>query len=144
VDSFEPLHLVVPATLLDARAATERVVNLCGRFDIEDRALYGTAVMEWLVNVVKHSYAHTSGALITIHVVTGPEAIELEIEDTGVGMAPGQFEAAPCEVTFDQTDLAGLPESGMGLAIIKTVMDSVHYQSERGVNRLRAVRRWAR
>jgi anti-sigma regulatory factor (Ser/Thr protein kinase) len=144
VDSSEPLHLVIPATLLDARAATERVVTLCGRFDLEDRARYGTAVMEWLVNVVKHSYVHAPGVHITINVVAGPESIELKIEDTGVGMAPGQFEAAASEVIFDQDDLSGLPEHGMGLAIIKSVMDSVHYQRERGVNRLTAVKRWVR
>jgi anti-sigma regulatory factor (Ser/Thr protein kinase) len=144
VDSCEPLHLVVPATLLDAREATERVVQLCGRFDLEDQARYGAAVMEWLVNVVKHSYAHASGAHITIYVVAGPEAIELRIEDTGAGMAPGRFAAAPSEVIFDPADLERLPENGMGLAIIKSVMDSVHYHSERGVNRLTAVRRWAR
>ena len=144
MDSPEPLHLVVPATLLDARAATERVVNLCGRFDAEDRARYGTAVMEWLVNVVKHSYCHAAGARITIHALVGPDAIELMVEDTGLGMAPWKFEAAPSEVLFDQTDIAALPESGMGLAIIKSVMDSVHYQTEHGINRLTAVRRWER
>jgi len=47
-------------------------------------------------------------------------------------------------VLFDQTDIAALPESGMGLAIIKSVMDSVHYQTEHGINRLTAVRRWER
>jgi serine/threonine-protein kinase RsbW len=140
----EPLYLVVPATLLDARAATERVVNLCGRFDVDDRARFATAVMEWLVNVVKHSYAHDARSHITIHAVAGPEAIELQIEDTGVGMAPEQFEAAPSEVVFDHANLAALPENGMGLAIIKSVMDSVLYQRERGVNRLIAVRRWIR
>ena len=144
MDSPEPLHLIVPATLLDARAATERVVNLCGRFDTEDRARYGTAVMEWLVNVVKHSYCHAAGARITIRAVAGPEAIELMVEDTGLGMAPWQFEAAPCAVVFDHTNISALPESGMGLAIIKSVMDSVNYQTEHVVNRLTAVRRWQR
>ncbi len=144
MESPAPLHLVVPATLLDARAATERVVNLCGRFGTEDRAHYATAVMEWLVNVVKHSYGHAAGAQIAIRVVAGPEAIELMVEDTGSGMAPWQFEAAPSELLFDHADLAALPESGMGLAIIKSVMDSVHYQSEHGINRLTAVRRWER
>jgi anti-sigma regulatory factor (Ser/Thr protein kinase) len=144
MDRCEPLHLVVPATLLDARAATERVLKLCGRFDVDDRARYATAVMEWLVNVVKHSYADGSGSRISIHAEAGPEAIELKIEDTGVGMAPGQFETAPSEVVFDHTNLNALPESGMGLAIIKAVMDSVHYRSEGGVNRFTAVRRWRR
>lgn len=136
--------MIVPATLRDARAATEQIVSLCGRFDTEDRARYGTAVMEWLVNVVKHSYGHALGARITIDAVAGPEAIELRIEDTGAGMAPGKFEAAPSELVFEHSDTAALPEGGMGLAIIKSVMDRVEYHRENGVNRLTATRRWAR
>lgn len=142
--SDQPLYLVVPATLQDARVATERVVSLCDRLDVEDRARYGTAVMEWLVNVVKHSYEHAANARIAIHAIVGPEEIELMVEDTGRGMAPWRFDAAPDEVRFDPSDLAQVPESGMGLAIIKSVMDSVRYQSEYGINRLTAVRRWQR
>ncbi len=140
----QPLRLTVPATLLGARAATERVVSLCDRLSAEDRADYTTAVMEWLVNVVKHSYSHAPGAEISVCAMTGPDGIELVVEDTGRGMAPGQFDTAPAEVRFDPTDIHRLPESGMGLAIIKSVMDSVRYDSERGVNRLTAVRRWQR
>jgi serine/threonine-protein kinase RsbW len=139
-----PLHLIVPATFLDARAATEQVVALCGRFGVEDRARYGTAVMEWLVNVVKHSYGCESSGQITICVVAGPDSIELMIEDTGRGMPAWRLDAAPSELSFNPTDLTALPESGMGLTIIKSVMDSVHYRSEQGVNRLTAVRRWHR
>lgn len=138
------LHLVVPATLQDARAATDRVMSLCDRLDVENRARYGTAVMEWLVNVVKHSYAHAVDGRIVIVAAVGPDCIELMVEDTGHGMAPWRFDAAPAEVEFDPTDLDNLPESGMGLAIIKSVMDSVHYQSDQGINRLIAVRRWQR
>jgi anti-sigma regulatory factor (Ser/Thr protein kinase) len=144
VEYAEPLLLVVPATLLDARTATENVVKLCGRFDCEDRALYGTAVMEWLVNVVKHSYGQAADREITIRARAGPDAIELMIEDTGTGMAPWKFDAAPIDVVFDEADVASLPESGMGLTIIKAVMDSVSYQTSHGVNRLTAVRRWKR
>jgi anti-sigma regulatory factor (Ser/Thr protein kinase) len=144
VNSHEPLRLVVPATLMDARAATERIVGLCDRFNTEDRADYATAVMEWLVNVVKHSYAHAPGAEIRIYAIAGPEAIELMVEDSGQGMAPWKFDAAPSEVDFDATDITRLPESGMGLAIIKSVMDSVRYHSQKGINKLIAVRRWHR
>jgi len=144
VNSHEPLRLVVPATLLDVRAATERIVGLCDRFSTEDRADYATAVMEWLVNVVKHSYAHAPGAQIRICAIAGAEAIELMVEDSGEGMLPWKFEAAPSELDFDATDISRLPESGMGLAIIKSVMDSVRYHSDAGVNRLTAVRRWQR
>lgn len=141
---MEPLLLVIPATLVGAREASERVTALCHRLDAQDRALYGIAVMEWLVNVVKHSYCQVADGEITLRAVAGPEAIELMIEDTGSGMAPWAFEAAPACVSFDESDLAGLPESGMGIAIIKSVMDRVRYQSDRGINRLTAVKRWQR
>lgn len=144
MNSPEPLRLVVPATLLDARAATERIARLCDRFNIEERADYATAVMEWLVNVVKHSYAHAAGAEIKISATAGPEAIELVIEDCGQGMTPREFDSAPSELDFDATDITKLPESGMGLAIIKSVMDSVCYHTDGSVNRLTAVRRWQR
>ena len=144
MNCHEPLHLVVPATLLGARAATERIASFCDRFNTEDRADYATAVMEWLVNVVKHSYAHSPGAEIRICAIAGPESIELMVEDRGRGMAPWKFDTAPSELEFDATDITKLPESGMGLAIIKSVMDSVRYCSDCGVNRLTAVRRWQR
>lgn len=144
MNCHEPLRLVVPATLLDARTATERIVSLCDRFNTEDRADYATAVMEWLVNVVKHSYANAPGAEIRICAVAGSDGIELMVEDRGQGMAPWKFEAAAAELKYDPTDIFKLPESGMGLAIIKSVMDSVRYHSDGGVNRLTAVRRWQR
>jgi serine/threonine-protein kinase RsbW len=100
--------------------------------------------MEWLVNVVKHSYAHRAEGRIVIRALVGPDAIELIVEDTGHGMTPTSFDAAPDEVQFDPLNISTLPESGMGLAIIKSVMDSVRYQSEHGVNRLIAVRHWDR
>lgn len=138
------MYLVVPATLPDARAATERVLSICGRFEVEDRASYGTAVMEWLVNVVKHSYAGAAEGRITIWATVSTEGIELVVEDSGCGMPVDRFECAPAEVIFDASDLACLPESGMGLAIIKSVMDRVQYRCDQGVNRLTATRRWQR
>jgi serine/threonine-protein kinase RsbW len=134
----------MPATLLDARLTTERIVSLCERFGAVDRALYATAVMELLVNIVKHGYKSTSGAVVAINVALGPDSIELIIEDTGIGMQPGQLAAAPTELSFDAADLACLPESGMGIAIVKSVMDTLHYETHFGVNRLTAVKRWTR
>lgn len=138
------LRLMMPATLQDARAATESIVKLCDRFKTEDRALYGTAVMELLVNVVKHSYACAPGAVVTIHVISGPHSIQLIIEDTGKGMLPGRLANAPHELSFDATDVAGLPEAGMGIAIVKSVMDTLQYETECGINRLTATKRWTR
>lgn len=142
--ALERLCLVVPATLVGARGVTERIMGLCEPFSAEDRILYATAVMEWLVNVVKHSYAGALGAYITIHVVPGSQSIELIIEDTGKGMPSGGFNAAPREFVIDAADVAQLPETGRGISIVKSVMDTVQYESVDGINRFTAVKRWRR
>jgi serine/threonine-protein kinase RsbW len=43
--------------------------------------------------------------------------------------------------SFDATDLADIPESGMGLALIRMNMDEVQYVSNESENRLRMVKR---
>ncbi len=44
-------------------------------------------------------------------------------------------------MTFDPTDLAALPEGGMGLALVKSAFHEVRYGSREGTNRLQLVRR---
>jgi anti-sigma regulatory factor (Ser/Thr protein kinase) len=138
-----PLLLVVPATLLDARATTERLMQLCERLPEGQRALYETAVMEWLTNVVKHSYEGIPNASFFLRADPMPDAIRLVIEDFGCGMPEPQFNGAPVEVYFDPEHIGALPESGFGVAILKTVMDDVRYEQGYGVNRLTAIKRWA-
>lgn len=136
------LSLLVPATLKAARAATERLMVLGERFDDESRALYETAVMEWLANIVKHSYRSYESGSIRMVAQAGPQELHLVIEDRGSGLSVAQFEAAPAQIDFDPDVMADIPESGMGLAILKMVMDSVLYEQQRGINRLIAIKRW--
>ncbi len=138
----EPLHLTVPATLAAVRAATDRVMAICPCADPEQRAVYGVAVMEWLVNVVKHGYRFEGHGLIRIRAAVTGNHMDLRIEDTGRGMTEERFASAAAEVRFDPADIDSLPESGMGLAIIKSVMDSVSYSSSNGINCLVATRCW--
>lgn len=136
------LKLLVPATLAAARDATERVMALGERFDELDRALFETAVMEWLTNIVKHSYVPADRGSIRLVAQGGPLELHLVIEDRGRGLTAAEFEAAHSQIEFNPEKLADLPESGMGLAILKSVMDSVLYEQQRGINRLIAVKRW--
>jgi serine/threonine-protein kinase RsbW len=45
--------------------------------------------------------------------------------------------------TFDETDIANIPEGGMGLALIRMNMDEVEYHSSESENRLRMIKRIA-
>jgi serine/threonine-protein kinase RsbW len=76
------------------------------------------AVTEVCGNAVQHAYQEDPGVVRVVFRVDA-EAIEVSVEDEG---APG---VAFPDVDDDSVLLDGLAESGMGLAIVRAVMDKV-------------------
>lgn len=93
------------------------------------------STVEWINNVIKHSYEDQIGHLIDIVVSIHHEKIKIEVKDQGRGMTPEliNFVKMPA---VEPTDLMNLPESGFGLVIIKEIMDEVSYHSEGHLYRL--------
>jgi serine/threonine-protein kinase RsbW len=87
-------------------------------------------VVEAVTNVVKHAYGAQAGHEVVVAVSLHPEGISFRVMDTGKTMKPLSRE--PLE--FDPTNLATIPEGGLGLHIIQTVMDEVDYQTANGTN----------
>jgi serine/threonine-protein kinase RsbW len=75
------------------------------------------AVTEACGNAVRHAYSADGGTVRVVYVV-GPDAIEITVEDDGPGVAIEEIPDDP----FADEDPA---ESGMGLAIIRAVMDEL-------------------
>jgi serine/threonine-protein kinase RsbW len=70
------------------------------------------------------------------------EQVVIEIVDHASPMQAGLLSDASAErFAFDETNLADIPESGMGLALIRMNMDEVQYSSTEGENRLRMIKR---
>ncbi|HJU48951.1 MAG TPA: ATP-binding protein [Gaiellaceae bacterium] len=74
------------------------------------------AVTEACGNAVRHAYAADRGVVRVVFEVE-PEEIEIRVEDEGSGV-PGP--RPDTELSEEEADLA---ESGMGLAIIRAIMD---------------------
>jgi serine/threonine-protein kinase RsbW len=87
-------------------------------------------VVEAVTNVVKHAYRTQPGHDATVVISLHPERISFQVLDTGETMQPMSRDP----VEFDPANLATLPERGMGLYIIQTVMDEVDYQTADGIN----------
>jgi serine/threonine-protein kinase RsbW len=86
--------------------------------DEEEIADLKLAVTEACGNAVRHAYAEDDGSVVVSFVV-GPSSLELIVEDRGAGIS--------------EPDLAaeGEPEpleGGMGMAIIRAVVDEVDVQ----------------
>lgn len=85
---------------------------------------------EALNNVIKHSYGGDNSKMIDINIKKNSKFLEIEIVDTGL---PRKNLIIP-DLDFDPDDIENLPEGGMGLFIIKQLMDELSYSSKEGKN----------
>lgn len=85
---------------------------------------------EALNNVIKHSYSGDNTKSIEINIKKDSKFLEIEIVDAG---SPRKNLTIK-ELDFDPEDIDNLPESGMGLFIIKQLMDELNYNSKEGKN----------
>jgi serine/threonine-protein kinase RsbW len=82
------------------------------------------AVTEACGNACRHAYPGGEGMVRVVYDL-GPDAIEITVEDDGAGVELEELPADP----FGDDELV---ESGMGLAIIRAVVDEVSVEERRG------------
>lgn len=92
------------------------------RIDPETLADLKLAVTEACSNAILHAYEEGAGE-VSVRFTLHPQAIEVEVEDRGVGTSPPAEPAPP-----DPSEYA---EAGMGLAIIRALSDEFELRTGR-------------
>ena len=117
------------------RSLVEPKLGAEGAGDVE------LALVEAVTNVVRHGYG-SDGGPIRIEVSSDVHSVLVRIFDWGRPI-PGETLASAglSRFDFDPTNLLEIPEGGMGLSLIASVMDEVTYRSEEGQNVLTLLRR---
>ncbi|MBK0392352.1 ATP-binding protein [Ramlibacter algicola] len=141
---MQEAELRVPSTLEAVAQATQQLRALLPDWLSGSEAdAIELAIAEALTNVVQHGYAGQPGHEIRLRVRERDAAVEIDLWDQGRPIPRERLRNADANTTFqfDPTDLAGLPEGGMGLALIKSAFHEVRYGSRDGTNRLHLVRR---
>lgn len=106
--------------------------------DAEARDQIVSALGEALNNVVLHAYRGIRGGHIELDVHASPGEVEIRIQDRGRGFEPSEIAAFDVSradawglgldaIGEPSIDLERLPESGMGLFIMRSFMDEVTY-----------------
>lgn len=110
----------------------EAVNNFLLREGTEEfiRNAFDICLTEALNNVIKHAYKGERDKTIEVKIFKEPNLIEVEIIDEGLPRTNLEIK----NLDYDPTNLNSLPESGMGLYIIKQLMDDLDYFSVNGKN----------
>jgi len=130
--------------LIHSDVAAERKIRLLIESRLEDVPLVGlairgllkdavadavllyqieVAVVEAVNNVIKHAYGLEADHDVEITVSLRPDFVLFMICDTGETKTC--FD--PVGFQFDPRDIAHLPENGMGIPLMKNIMDEVSY-----------------
>ncbi len=86
------------------------------------------AVDEACANVMEHAYADDDSKEVQIRAIVDDDALHIEVVDTGKGFDPAMVEQLKLE------DLvAAKRKGGLGMRLMKSFMDEVHYEVQPGV-----------
>jgi anti-sigma regulatory factor (Ser/Thr protein kinase) len=91
---------------------------------------------EALSNVVAYAYADAADHEIRIRLAADTGAVRLEVEDDGRPFDPLQMERPRLPDSLEEA-----PVGGLGIHLIRSMLDECHYRREAGWNRLTLVAR---
>ncbi|MDG3441459.1 ATP-binding protein [Nitrospirillum amazonense] len=141
------MAMPVPHIVLTVDGGLEQVALIgravqavCGLTDLDADALAAIelGIVEAVTNIVEHGYGGDAGP-IEAAVTLAEGEIVIELKDDGPPLDPARL--AEARIDFDPTDLANLPESGMGLSLIQSSFDRVVYERAGDRNRLSLFKR---
>jgi serine/threonine-protein kinase RsbW len=87
-------------------------------------------VVEAVTNVAKHAYHSEAGHLVEVDILIYRDRLTVKICDSGDRMDLTKIEP----LAFDPSEKASLPERGMGVFILKSIMDEISYDIVGGRN----------
>lgn len=139
MDAFErTFTLHVPSSTENLAMIRDFVASIGAKagFDDNEVARITLAVDEACANVIEHAYSSDETRLVTIRATLDSADLSFEIVDNGRGFEPSQV---------SEDDVAELirrrKSGGLGLRLIRAVMDDVQYQITPGEkNELRMVK----
>jgi serine/threonine-protein kinase RsbW len=131
--------LHVPSSTENLALIREFVTSIAGQsgLDGSEVAALELAVDEACANVIEHAYAHDATKEVIVRATFDQETLRIDVEDTGLGFDPDSIPQQEVDRLIKLRKTGGL-----GMRLMKSVMDEVHYEIEPGIkNELHMVKR---
>lgn len=131
--------LHVPSSTENLSMIREFVSNIGTRAGLDEKEVLrvALAVDEACANVIEHAYGQDDTHEVTIRAVVDESTLEFHVIDTGKNFDPSVIKPTDVDELIRQRKSGGL-----GLRLIRTIMDDVQYQITPGEkNELKMVKR---
>jgi serine/threonine-protein kinase RsbW len=127
------LMLDLHADMADLGKADEAVTAMAGRLGWSGEVLFQLRLVleEIIINVISHGSGDGRRARVRVSLRQDGDVLRLELSDDGIAFNP--LSTTPPDVSLDIEDR---PIGGLGVHLIRTMMDSISYRREGDWNRL--------
>lgn len=127
------LRLDLRADLADLKRANDALADLAGRMGWSHEVLFQLRLVleESMINVISYGSEDGRLARVRLDLYQDGETVRLELSDDGVAFDPSSLPTPDLSL-----DIEHRPIGGLGVYLIRTMMDSVSYRREGGWNRL--------
>ena len=139
MSSIDRSELVVPAVLESIEQVSvylESILEEAG-LDMLEAARIQLAVEEAVTNVINHGYGGKDGEILITSDIESSQVI-ITITDTGQLFDPTQIPSPDISADLEHRNIGGL-----GVHLIRSVMDDVKYIREGEKNRLTMIKRFS-
>jgi serine/threonine-protein kinase RsbW len=137
------INLAINSDIDNVSGLAQAVRALCSAYLTSDELdAIELSLVEAINNIIKHGYHGQRDRPVQVLVDQRPDQIVLEVIDEAPPMPQGLLEnPSSAPFAYDDPGVSEMPESGIGLALIRMNMDEVQYTSAGGQNHLRMVKR---
>ena len=108
------------------RDVVAKVASRVG-FDTDEASKIELAVDEACTNVIKHAYANNSNQMIEVSIKVDQKKLIIIVADKGKGFNPDKIELPDLNESIKEGR-----KGGLGLCLIKTLMDKVEFEIKPG------------
>ncbi len=120
-------ELIIEASLENTNTVQDFISGRTRDCPVKIRSQIGIVVDEIFSNIARYAYSpDTGGAAVRIAV---DEYVTIEFEDSGVAYNPLSSETPDISLSAEEREIGGL-----GLFIVKNIMDSVEYRRDGNKN----------
>ncbi len=141
---FKRIKLIIESKLENVPLIGITINKLSSLIFLSDIESYKIelCVVEAVTNSIKHAYGKEAGQDVEVVFTLYADRLTIDVCDTGKPLDQNIMNKKNVSsLDVDLDDIANLPEGGRGIAIIKEIMDTVSYKSEKRKNVLTMAKR---
>lgn len=137
--SADRLKIKVANRISEIAPLADRVSAFCAERRVSESVAFriNLALEELLTNTIKYGYADRGAHEIVVELRQSGDGVTVEIVDDGQPFDPTQAPTPDLRASIEQRTIGGL-----GLHLVRTLMDEVRYHRDDGRNRVTLVNRF--